>query len=502
MREKGPGHHGSIDMQEKAIRGVPWTLLSYAGSKTISILATLALARLVAPADFGLLALATLATNFLNWVADMGFSGTVVLRQDLDRRGLGTLLTLMTITGVMAGLIAIAIAPLAAIVFSTPQLTGVLVVLAALLPLGSVTGFWEALMQRELAFKRRLVGMITQSVVMAVVAIPLAAAGAGVWALVFGQIGGMLACGMVLFALAPYHVRPAFDRKLATSAFRTGRAFLGQGMAMYVRQNVDTVTVGLAFGDRRLGYYSMANRLGDLIYWTIAHPVGKVTFPAFARSSYQGDDVRPSFLRVLGMVALVSCPIGIIMSAASEPFTRAIFGEKWLPMVGPLAVMGLWAAVRQMDQTIGWLLNSVNRPGALAWLSVFILIPLILGCWLAASIGGLTAVALVPLGDTILSGTISSVLLTRYLDLSLTRQWRAVSPAVLASIPTWIVTWGVGQLADPSRHALVALIFSVVAGVLTYAGSVWLLAPDMLRQSVAQVGRMLGRREPATAASG
>jgi O-antigen/teichoic acid export membrane protein len=302
--------------------------------------------------------------------------------------------------------------------------------------------------------------------------------------------------------LAPYRVHPAFDRKVAVSAFRTGRGFLGQGMAMYIRQNVDTVTVGLAFGDRRLGFYSMANRFGDLIYWTIAHPVGKVTFPSFARSSHQGDDIRPTFLRVLGMVGLVSCPIGIIMSAAAEPFTRAVFGDRWLPMVGPLAIMGLWAAVRQMDQTVGWLLNSIGRAGAVAWLSVFILIPLILGCWLAASVGGLTAVALVPLGDTMLSAGLSSLLARRYLDLSLRRQWRAIAPAVLASIPTWFVTWGVGQLVNPGRHAVVALAAAIVAGCLTYLCSVWLLAPSMLRQSVTQVGRMLGRSQPAPAPSG
>ncbi len=475
--------------------------MSYMGSKAVSVLTTLVLARLVAPKDFGILALAALATNFLTWIADMGFSGTVVLRQDLDRRGLGNLLTLMAMTGVLAALIAIAVAPLVAAIFKTPQLTWVLMALAALLPLGSIAGFWEALMQREMAFRQRFIGMMTQSVVMAAVSIPLAAAGLGVWSLVVGQVAGMLALGVVLFILAPYHVRPVFDRELARSSFHTGRAFLSQGMAMYVRQNVDTVTVGLAFGDRSLGYYSMANRFGDLIYWTIAHPVGKVTFPSFARSSYEGEDVRPTFLRVLGMVALVSCPIGIIMSGAAEPFTRAIFGVKWLPMVGPLAVMGLWAAVRQMDQTIGWLLNAIDRPGALAWLSVFILIPLILGCWLAASIGGLTAVALVPLADTMLSGTISAVLIRRYLDLSLMRQWRAVSPAVLASIPTWIVTWGVGQLVDPSRHAFLALVLAVAAGALTYAGAVWLLAPSMLRASLVQVGRMLGRGQPAAAAS-
>jgi hypothetical protein len=73
---------------------------------------------------------------------------------------------------------------------------------------------------------------------------------------------------------------------------------------------------------------------------------------------------------------------------------------------------------------------------------------------------------------------------------------------VLASIPTWIVTWGVGQLLEPAHHAFLALILAVLAGAVTYAGTVWLLAPSMLRQSLAQVGRMLGRGRPAPAASG
>ena len=162
-------------MQDKAIRGLPWTLLSYSGSKVVSVITTLVLARLVAPSDFGLLALATLATNFLSWIADMGFSGTLVLRQDLDLRGKGTLLTLMAVTGVGAGLLTVALAPLAAQVFHTPRLTGVLAVIAVLLPLGSIAGFWEALLQRELAFRRRFAGLMTQSVVASMVSIPLAA---------------------------------------------------------------------------------------------------------------------------------------------------------------------------------------------------------------------------------------------------------------------------------------------------------------------------------------
>jgi O-antigen/teichoic acid export membrane protein len=236
----------------------------------------------------------------------------------------------------------------------------------------------------------------------------------------------------------------------------------------------------------------MANRFGDLVYWLVSHPIATVTFPSFAKSRHEGDDIRGPFLRVLGTVALISCPIGVIMSASAEPFTRALFGDRWLPMAGPLTVMGLWAAVRQIDTTLQWLLNSLSRAGAMAWVSVVVIIPLVLGCWLASSVGGLTAVALVPLGDTILSAAITAVLVRRHAEVSLREQTRAILPAVVASVPTWIATWGLGQVVGPAQHAVLALVAAVAGGAVVYVVSVRLLAPELVRQFLSEVGRMVG----------
>jgi O-antigen/teichoic acid export membrane protein len=486
-------------MHDKAIRGVPWSLLSYGGGRLVSISTTLVLARLVAPADFGLLALATLATNFLSWIADMGFSSTLVLRQDLDDRGKGTLLTMMALSGLLAGLITVGLSPLAAAVFAAPRLEGVLAVSAAVLPLASLGGFWAAIMQREFEFRARFVIGVTQNFVAAAVSIPLAALGAGVWALVTGSIAAMAAMLVLGIALAPYRVAPRWDWRLAHSVFATGRGFVGQGLFMYVRQQVDTATVGVSFGARPLGFYSMANRLGDLVYWLIAHPVAIVTFPSFAKRADAGDDIRPTFLGVLAMVALVACPVGIILSAVAEPFTRVLFGTRWLPMARPLAIMGIWAAVRQIDTTTGWLLNSVGRAGAVAWLSLFVLVPLVAGCALAAQTGSLTVVACVPLADTLVSAGIGAALAKRFARLGYREQWRAVRPAVWASIPTWIAAWGAGRMLYPA-HPYLALVLGVLAGGAIYASMVSLLSPGVLREARAQVVRMVGRA-PAAAST-
>jgi len=479
-------------VENKAIGGVSWTVLSYAGGRGISIITTLVLARLVAPADFGLLALATLATNFLYWVADMGFSGALVLDQDLDERAKGTLLTLITLSGVVAGLIALALSPVAAAVFNAPRLEPVLAVTAIGLPLGSMAGFWGAVLQREFEFKVRFYSGIASSVVAAAISIPMAALGAGVWSLVIGQLASTVTMLVINMIGAPYSVRPGFDRAVARTALATGRGFVSQGLFSYLRQQVDTITVGAVFSTRAVGFYSMANKLGDLVYWVLAHPIAIVTFPSFAKQRRAGADIRPSFLRVLGMVTLISCPVGILMSASAQPFTRVIFGDRWLPMAGPLAIMGLWAAARQIDTTISWFLNSIGRAGAAAWLSVFVLPPLIVGCVIAANVGGLTTVALVPLADTLLSAGIGAVFARRYADLSFADQWRAMRPAVLASGPTWLATWGVGRLLGP-QHALLGLPLSLLAGVGVYAAAISIIQPGVLGQSLGQLVRMLRR---------
>jgi PST family polysaccharide transporter len=486
-------------MEEKAIRGVPWTFLSFAGPKGLAAVTTLVLARLLSPGDFGVMALAITATSFLYWIGDLGFAGTLILRQDLDRRAHGTLFTLMMSSSLLAALIALGVSPLAADLFHAPRLRGVLAALSAVLLIGGVSGFYDALLQRELEFRRRFAGYAAQSLSNATVAITLAAAGAGVWSLVAGQLASYLALAATFVALSPYRVRPRLERAAARNIFTSSRGFVVQGITLFIRQNIDTVAVGRAFGPRPLGFYSMAIKLGDLSYWTLAGPVAHVTFPAFSRSRHRGEDIRPSFLTVLPLLALVGVPFGILLSGAADPFVRAVLGHKWLPMVGPLTVLGLWAALRPIDSTLGWLLNSVGRAGSTAWVSLIVLVPLVPAFILATHVGRLSAVALVVLGDTLFSLGILSYLIHRHVGLPMRRLWSSLAPILAAAPIMWSVTWGVAHAVGPERP-LAALAASALGGLAAYGAVLTLLDRTLLPRALGQILRTIGRA-PAPSAS-
>jgi lipopolysaccharide exporter len=483
-------------VQLKAIRGVPWTLASYGASRAVNVLTTIVLARLVAPEDFGLVALATLALNLLGFVKDLGLGGTLIVRRDLDRRALGTVLTLMMGVSALLGVLTVAVAPLVAAFFDEPELTGVLIAMSALLWISGFSSFYEVVLQRELEFRRRFAALMVQSAAIMAISIPLAALGAGVWALVAGQVAGLALFGAVSFALAPYRVRPAFAPDLVPSLFGVGAGFLLQNVAVFVRQNTDYVVVGRAFGATAVGFYSMAFRLGDLTHQGIADPVARVTFPSFARTRGEGGDVRQSFLSVLRLVALVSCPLGLLLSGAAEPFTAAIFGERWMPMVGPLAVLGVWAAIRPVETTLNWLLNSIGEASLAGRFSIAVLVPLIPAFILAAALGSITTVAYVVLGDVLVALTFMSVMVARRGGVSYRDQLRSVGAIAVAGVPAWLASRGVATGLE--APAGLTLLTAVAAGGVAYLLALILFAPGLLRDALRQIGRTLGR-EPVGA---
>lgn len=471
--------------------------MTYALTRGVTFTTTLVLAQLLAPRDFGVMALAVLATTAFGLLSELGLASTLVLRQDLNRRAQGTFLSLMTATGVLAGAGVAALSPLAGTLFGEPRVTPVLAVLAFSLVLTGVNGFHETLLVRELRFRRRFVAQAVQSVTYAAVALILGVVGAGVWSLVLGFLAGTLTYGVVLVCLVPDRVQPTWERRTATEALTTGRGFLAQGGLAFMRQNADYLIVGRTLGAAPLGFYSMAFRISELPSWAIADPTAKVTFPGLARMRSRSEEVGSAFLSTLRLVALVACPLGVVLSASADPFVRAVFGEEWLPMIAPLTVLGLWGALRPVQVTTGWFLNSIGHPGALARLSAITLLLLVPSLVLTAQLGGITAVAWAMVGEVLVSTLLIARAIRHFGGIPVRSQWKAVRPVCLAAPLSWLAAWTVAG-ATAGAPALVGLGAATATGLTAYLVLVAISAPGLLRSAVADMSRVLGRtRQPA-----
>jgi PST family polysaccharide transporter len=257
-----------------------------------------------------------------------------------------------------------------------------------------------------------------------------------------------------------------------------GSGFLAQVGLGFIQQNTDYVVVGRVLGATQLGYYSMAYRLGELQYEAVVNPIATVTFPVFARRRARGEDVAKPFLRVLRAASLVTVPFGVLVSGTAPQLVATVYGPKWDAAVVPVTIFGIWAAVRGIQATVGWLLNSVGKARLGARVSAIQLVALIPGVIAAAELSGIVAVAAVMLADI----TLALVLLARYAnntgEVTYHQMWSALRPIVLAAPAAWIGARGSIDLLSgaPAPAAL-------AAGVVVGGGGFFLLtlvtAPDL-----------------------
>jgi lipopolysaccharide exporter len=451
------------------------------------------LARLLLPSDFGLIALASSVTLALNYLRDLGLAATIISRHDLSRHAQATILTMIIGLSVALGLAGVALAPLIASAFNEADLTGVVRALALTICLGGFQGFGEAQLQKHLLFRERFIVMVGQAVVYSAVAIALAAmTSLGVWSIVIGRIA-MSASGTVLVFVyaAPYWVIPRWNTEEARDALSTSVGFLAQVLLHFIRNNSDYVVVGRYLSAAQVGFYYTSYRLAELPFAAISDPVSRVTFAAFSEMRGRGEDVRGAYLSVLRLVAVVSLPLGIVLSTAAEPFTLAVLGEKWAPMVGVLSILGLWASLYPLQNTASWLLNSTGAPGALAKINAALYLPFLAGLVVAASGPGIEAVAWVVVAYTVAALGVVWVVCRVRSGVPVSDQVRAVWPPVLACVPAWLLGYTVAGLLDADPW--LGLVATTVACLGSYTAVLSLLDFDLVRRSVGQIRRTLGR---------
>ena len=223
----------------------------------------------------------------------------------------------------------------------------------------------------------------------------------------------------------------------------------------------------------------MAFRIGELPYWGVTESVAIVTFHGFARMQKWGESVTASFLSVLRLVVLVACPLGVLLSATAEVFTRTVFGPEWLPMADVLAILGIWGTMNHAEASIGWLMNSVGRAGLNARISAATLPVFVAATVLAAMLGNVTTVAWVMLAHVIVGLSIRMVAADRSLSVPFGEQWIAIRPALLGSAAAWAVA---RALADAlTWPAPLALAAALAAGMGAYLAVISIAEPGVIR---------------------
>ena len=366
--ETAPAPKSVPQLEARVLTGVRWVAVGQVATQTGRFAVSIVLAHLLAPSEFGLMAMAAAITTIASLFPTLGTGQAIVQRKELSEPLLRTVATLGLLTGLLlSGLLVVAAWTLATKLFAEPRLAAVVSVLAAQFIIQAVGVVPESLLQREMRLGRLVTIDVAHLVASSIVAVGLALNGWGVWAMVVGILVGALVRTAAVLMLSPWQLRFGFDRGELRSVASFSASVLGTNIVTYVSRFADRVAIGRLLGVTSLGFYDYACRLYWYPFEVLSPILVRVMFPAFSKIQDDNAILGRAFLRSNGLIAFVACPIMLGLAAVADPFVPVVLGEQWrpiVPLVEVLAPAGMLAAI---GVTTGELFYAKGRATLRFW---------------------------------------------------------------------------------------------------------------------------------------
>jgi lipopolysaccharide exporter len=454
-----------------------WAYGSYVAARLLTLVATAILARLLTPADFGVVALAILFIELLYALKDLGVNQALIVISDDDVLDYAeTAFVASVAIGVALTLVVAALGPAAATFFDESELTWMLPALGTTLLLRSLGMTQYALAQRQIHFRPRTIAEVTEAGVRGVLSIVLAVAGAGAWSLIWGYVAGTAALSAALWVLLPWRPSLRPRREHLGKLIRFGGPVTGVDILSSVNNNVDYILTGRVLGAASLGLYTLAFRLPSLLVRGVVLVSSKVLFPSFA--AIDRDALAEPVLRAYRYTLALAFPMTAFLAILAEPLITLVFGNQWGGSVEPMRLLALYTASQVVALVPGVACKSVGRPDLV--LKVIVPRSIALIAALAVFVDqGIVAVAVVMLAVTAAFDAVLVVVASRLLGLRARGLAAAAAPAIWATAALALPLAAIDLLALPDIATVAA---GGLAGGAAYFGVLWLLMPDDLRR--------------------
>jgi PST family polysaccharide transporter len=467
---------GGASLGARTLRGTGWAYGSYIGGQALVLVATAVLARILSPAQFGLVALAVVFITVLDTISDLGLSPALVIstEEELRERADTVFVSTISLGAILSGLTA-AVAPLAAAFFDEPDLTPLLAVLGLNFLIRSLGATHYALAQKRIDFRSRTAAELVGVVARGTTGIALAVAGLGAWSLVVGYLVGMAAWTVTLWTLIPWRPSGRGSRAQLPRMLRFGSTLTGVDVLAAVMSQVDYVFVGRVLGTYALGLYTLGFRLPEMLVISFAVVAGRVLFPAFA--AVDRDKLGGAFLVSVRYTAVVALPLAVGVAVLAEPFVLAVFGERWDGSVETMRVLAVYAFGVAMGIPAGNAYKATGQAGILLKLALPRTV-LVVGSIAVLVDHGIVAVTGCQASVAAIFAIIGMVIASRMLAVRAAQLASMLVPPAVAAAGMGITALGISAAIDAPWAALAV---GVSAAAAVYAALLWLVAPDFVR---------------------
>src|SRR5229473_3453829 len=353
--------HLRADLGGRSARGGAVALSAQVFKFVFSTAATIVLARLLTPQDYGLIGMVVIITNFVGMFQYLGLSTATVRWSELNHEQVSTLFWINLGLSTAIALLTFASAPLAAWFYHEPRLIWITVGYAVSMLLTGLYIQHEAILMRQMRFAAIAIVETAALLIGFAAAIVAAWRGAGYRALVVNQLVMTLVTLIGIWSLCRW--RPGLPGRGASvrSMLSYGGNLTGFNFMTYFARNLDNALIGKFWGAYQLGVYSRAYQMLLMPMQQINAPFAAVAVPALSRLADSPERYRGAYLRILEKIVVITMPGVVFMIATSDWLVLFMLGPQWRDAGRIFMLLGVAAMIQPVTRTVLWLFTTQGR---------------------------------------------------------------------------------------------------------------------------------------------
>lgn len=351
------------------VRALAWTGAVRWPTQVLTWVCTLVIARILTPADYGLVGMATVYLGLITLVNEFGLGSAVITLRDLGEDHIAQLNTISLGLGLACFLVSSAAAIPLGRFFSTPHLPAIVVVMSVSFPVSAFLTVPDAILQKELRFKFLAQVEVLRALVQSTGMLVLALMGMGYWALVFGPLLGVTT-GTLLTVIACHRGFAVPRLSALKPAVKYSQDILFSRIAWYGYSNADFLVAGRVLGAVPLGAYTMAWTIANIPVDKITALVARVSHAFFSAVQNENATLRRYLLNLTEGIALITFPISVGLCLEATNIVRLLLGPKWVGTIMPLRLLSIYVSVRSITTLLPIVLNVRRHSRFVMWNTV------------------------------------------------------------------------------------------------------------------------------------
>lgn len=468
------------DLTEQSVKSGIWATVTNVLDRFLQLLMVAILARMLSPADFGLLGIALLTLTAFKRFSNIGFDEALIQKASGNVDGyLNTYWSIEILRGALLAGLLVLVAPLVAAFFSEPRATPILRVIALTPVLLGLRNPGIVYFKKNLEFHKQFVYTMSGSVANFAVALAVALATQSVWALVLGYISADAARLVTSYVIHEYRPRPGLNLDAARDLFGFGKWITGSGMVYFVMNQGDDAVIGWVLSAASLGLYQVAYQFAKAPATEISQIISSVAFPAYSKLQDDIPALRSAFFRTLQVTMVIAFPASVGIGVVAPTFVEAVLGSEWTPMVPAMQLIAVYGLFIALGSAYSPVWKAIGRPDYMTKVGVFRLVLTAAVIIPATRQFGITGTAAAVLGVYVFPVMpIDVYLVIKSVETSLGRLLLEVSyPAVASLLMGGVVLWLQATLT--LEWALLELAILIATGAAVYGAAVLVLETQL-----------------------